>query len=137
MYQNHLERIISTHVASTPLFIYFAAQSVHEPLQAPQEYIDMYPSNYAGSVQRRTFAAMVTAVDDVVGNITESMNRAGLWAETLLVFSTDNGGNLNSGGNNLPLRGGKFTFWYVPVVRLGPSFASYLILPPSYSALPP
>lgn len=54
---------------------------------------------------------MVNLVDGVLGNITDTIKTMGLWDETLMVLSSDNGGPLDedeSGANNAPLRGGKY-----------------------------
>nr|KAG5686688.1 hypothetical protein BaRGS_013587 [Batillaria attramentaria] len=54
---------------------------------------------------------MVSMMDESFGNITKALERAGLLDNALLVFTTDNGGPVNGGANNWPLRGGKTTFW--------------------------
>ncbi len=114
MYQAQIEAVLKAHPPGTPLFAYLPFQSVHEPIQAPDEYVDRYPSNYAnGSAGRRTFAGMVSALDDTIGNTTAMLHTTGLWENLFLVFSADNGGNLGAQGNNLPLKGGKFSFWEV------------------------
>ena len=59
---------------------------------------------------RKTFAGMVAALDEAVGNITGALKEAGLWQDTLFFFNSDNGGPMGS-ANNFPLRGGKFTYW--------------------------
>ena len=105
MYQAQIQAVIKAHPATTPLFAYLPFQSVHEPIQAPDEYVSRYPADYAnGSLGRRTFAGMVSALDDVVGNTTAVLRATGIWDNLLLVFSADNGGNLGAQGNNLPLR---------------------------------
>ena len=58
---------------------------------------------------RRIFAGMVLALDMAVANITKSYKQAGLWQDTVVVFSTDNGGI--GSGNNFPLRGCKVLNW--------------------------
>lgn len=54
---------------------------------------------------------MVNTVDDAVKDIVESFKSLGLWENTLVVFTTDNGGGDMYGGNNYPLRGFKTTLW--------------------------
>ena len=74
MYQEHIHAILMAHPAGSPLFAYLPFQSVHEPIQAPDKFVNLYPPSYAnGSSGRRTFAGMVSALDDVVGNVTATL----------------------------------------------------------------
>lgn len=95
--------------ADRPFFLYMAAQSIHTPLEAPAAYVSLYPDAPNGNSTPPSDAqlvhAMVSALDDLVGNITDAVRRAGEWERTLVVFSSDNGGDTH--GNNYPLRGGK------------------------------
>lgn len=117
--------------AGSALFLYYAAQNVHGPLDAP-------PTSLLSSVQmaridaisdsnRRTFAGMAAALDQSVGRIVDSLKQTGLWNDTLLVFASDNGGCSRQGGSNLPLRGGKH-FLFDGGLRV-PSFVSSPLLP--------
>ena len=103
------------------MFLYIAWQSVHsvegpdpEQLKAPQSYIDAFNA-LIPNLQRRVFAAMTTTLDEGVGNVTAALKRTGLWEDTLLIFSTDNGGASDgydrNMGSNWPLRGTKGTLF--------------------------
>ena len=52
-------------------------------------------------------------MDEVVGNITDSLKARSMWAQTLFVWSSDNGGavHLGGGANSYPLRGGYYNNW--------------------------
>lgn len=67
--------IIEEHDPSIPLFLYLPFQNVHFPVQAPQKYVDKY--NFIKDKQRRTYAAMLDIVDEAIGNVTRSLEKAG------------------------------------------------------------
>ena len=60
---------------------------------------------------RRTFAAMATAMDEGISSLVGMYKELGLWDNTVVVFTTDNGGKPKHGGNNWPWRGQKETLW--------------------------
>ena len=92
-----------------PLFLYAALHNTHAPLQALPEYLALYP-NVSFAVQRHYYAMMST-VDESVGNITRALKSLGLWNNSLVVVHTDNGAPVQVGGTNYPLRGGKGSNW--------------------------
>ena len=61
-------------------------QAPHSPLQAPQEYIDMYDDIKVEN--RKIYSAMVTALDDAVAGIVNSLKENGMYENTLIVFSS-------------------------------------------------
>lgn len=108
-YMQRVERIVKSHDRTQPMFLYMAFQNVHSPVQAPQKYVDKY--KFIKDDVRRTYAGMVDILDEAVGNLTRIFQEHGLWNDTLVIFSTDNGGLPGSGGFNWPLRGTKHTLW--------------------------
>ncbi|XP_052803906.1 arylsulfatase B-like isoform X1 [Mya arenaria] len=117
-YTKQAVNIIETHDMSKPLFLYLAHQAVHagnsnDPVQAPSEYVDRFP--YIENKKRRTFAGMAAALDDSIGEVVRILNHRGLMNNTIIVFSTDNGGPANNydlnAACNFPLRGTKNTMW--------------------------
>ncbi|KAL9987433.1 hypothetical protein ACROYT_G001741 [Oculina patagonica] len=92
-----------------PLNFATLPQKLKESVQAPQKYVDKY--SFIKDETRRTYAGMADIMDEAVGNITDAMKDAGLWDDTLMIFTTDNGGSHTYGGFNWPLRGEKWTLW--------------------------
>jgi arylsulfatase A-like enzyme len=87
---NEAIKLIRQQDPSKPFFLYFASLAPHAPYQAPQEYLDRYAS--IKDEKRRAYAAMITALDDQVGRIVGELDRKHLRDNTLIVFSSDNGG---------------------------------------------
>ncbi|KAL5004414.1 hypothetical protein ScPMuIL_017870 [Solemya velum] len=101
--------IINRHDADTPLFLYLPFQAVHEPIEVPKYWENFYPN--IKTVGRRQFCGMVTAMDNAIGEVVGVLKQRGLYEDTLIVFTSDNGGWPQRHGNNWPLRGGKITIW--------------------------
>lgn len=88
-----------------PFFLYLAYNAPHSPLEAKEE--DIAKFTHIKDKKRRTFAAMVYAIDRGVGQIVETLKVNGQFENTLIVFLSDNGGKLALGGTNFPLAAGK------------------------------
>lgn len=119
VFKEEAVKIINEHNKSQPLFLYLPFQAVHSGngdsthLQAPKEYIDKF--GYIQNEQRRIYAAMVSALDDAVGEVYDALKNNGILNNSIIVFTTDNGGPANgfdyNAANNYPLRGVKATLW--------------------------
>ncbi|XP_071945746.1 arylsulfatase J-like isoform X2 [Antedon mediterranea] len=125
IFTEQVQNIITKHNTNEPFFLYLALQSVHSPLQAPDKYINMY--SHIKNKNRRLYAAMTTCMDDAVGKIVQSLKDNLVWNNTILIFSTDNGGQVLQGGNNWPLRGWKASYWEGGMKAVG--FTSSPLLP--------
>lgn len=105
---------IEAHNASTPLFFYVAFHDTHSPLQCPERYLPggYKPNSLSGPDHARTiYEGMLTCVSIATGNITNALKSKGMWDNSLIVWSADNGGPAFTAANNFPLRGGKMTDW--------------------------
>lgn len=83
-------RLIEAHDASTPLFLYVAFTAPHSPYQAPQAHLDRYADQ--ADPARRAYAAMISAMDEQIGEVVRALERRGMREDTLIVFQSDNGG---------------------------------------------
>ena len=93
-----------------PFFLYLAYNAPHTPLQASGKYLSRFPD--IQNPKRRTYAAMVSAVDDGVGRVLSTLRELDLEKDTLVVFLSDNGGPTTvNASSNAPLRGAKGSPW--------------------------
>jgi len=95
--------------AANPFFLYLAFNAVHTPLEATEKYQARFPE--IRDPKRRTYAAMLSAMDDAIGRVLAKLEQIGQSDNTLIVFTNDNGGpttrNAVNGSLNTPLRGSK------------------------------
>ena len=98
-------RFITGH-KDGPFFLYLANYAVHTPLQARGETVEKYKGKPPARQNNPVYAAMVESVDDCVGKVMAALDRTGLAEDTIVIFTSDNGGLLGS-TNNAPLRSGK------------------------------
>ena len=93
LYRDELTRIIRAAAADPvrrPRFAFVALHDVHQPVEAPEELVSLYPSaSYNASTEpRRVYNAMHSGVELVVRNLTEELRSSGLWnASVLLVLA--------------------------------------------------
>jgi arylsulfatase A-like enzyme len=103
------ERFIRERDKTKPFLFYTAFNAPHAPLQAPPALIEKYAS--IADPRRRVFAAMVEAMDAGVGRILRTLEEEKIARDTIVFFFSDNGGPVNQGARNTPLRGAKGTTW--------------------------
>jgi uncharacterized protein (TIGR03437 family) len=95
---------------SQPFFLYLAFNAAHSPLQAPNEYLARFPN--ITDMRRRTFAAMMAAMDDGIGKVLAKLRELKLEENTLVIFHGDNGGDPSDNTSlNTPFNGEKFQLY--------------------------
>lgn len=102
-----------------PFFLNYWQFSVHAPFDAKKELIEKHRARVdAADAQRSpTYAAMIESFDDAVGTLLDALERLGLAERTLVILTSDNGGNMynevdgTTPTSNRPLRGGKATMF--------------------------
>jgi arylsulfatase A-like enzyme len=93
-----------------PWFLYVPFNAQHAPLQATEKYLGRFDD--IDDEKRRTFAAMMSAMDDAVGKILDKVRDMGQEENTLIFFLADNGGPTHqTTSRNNPLRGFKASTW--------------------------
>ena len=118
--------------AAEPFFLYLAYNAPHYPMHAPRKYMDRFKSL---DPERQTYAAMISAVDDGVGQLRDTLQRNGVDNNTCIILLGDNGattearaglnGKPATAGSNGPYRGHKFSLFdggtHVPCIMNYPS----------------
>ena len=107
--QNELIQFIKSH-KNEPFFMYYANPIPHVPLQAPKRWVDYYVKKFGdeepyignkGYFPHRyphaAYAAMVSYFDEQVGEIVTTLKELGLYENTIILFSSDNGPTFNGG----------------------------------------
>ena len=146
IFRDRITKILTDHYSQykndRPLFLNYDSKLIHYPLQAPKKYQEKF-SFITDDDNRKMYSAMVNYFDDQLKNITETMKALGMWENTLMIFTADNGAyvrdpkgpcnftkfsnrmnpknadighgtvcfNGEAGGNNYPLRGGKYSLF--------------------------
>ncbi len=98
-----------------PFFLYYASPIPHLPLQAPKRWVEYYEKKfgpekpYPGGkgyfptyAPRATYAAMVSYLDEQVGELIAKLKAEGIYENTLIVFTSDNGPTYDVGGADSP-----------------------------------
>ena len=98
---------------NNPFFLYYASPLPHVPLQAPKRWVDYYQSKigseepYTGKsyfpnlTPRATYAAMISYLDEQVGDLIKKLKDIGQYENTLIIFTSDNGPTY-AGGADTP-----------------------------------
>lgn len=98
---------------SAPFFLNLWFYNVHQPLMAKQDKVDKYQALLDTTKLQKNpvYAAMVEHVDDAVGKVISKLKQMGVYDNTIIVFTSDNGGLIGKSArkvtNNSPLRKGK------------------------------
>ena len=91
-----------------PFFLYLAYNAPHTPIQPPTDWLEKVKTRETNITEKRAkLVALIEHLDHNIGRVVSSLKENGQWENTLLIFVSDNGGQLNVGANCGNLRGGK------------------------------
>uniref|UniRef100_A0A0A9YCM5 Arylsulfatase B n=3 Tax=Lygus hesperus TaxID=30085 RepID=A0A0A9YCM5_LYGHE len=111
-------KIVEDHDSSSPLLLYLAHLAPHtgnmrDPFQAPDDVVAKF--SHIRDPERRTYAAMVSKLDESVGEVVAALRRKHMLENSVIVFMSDNGapthGIHSNRGSNFPCRGIKNSAW--------------------------
>jgi len=98
--------------AKQPFFLYLAYNAPHTPIQPPADWLAKVKKREKGITDRRArLVALIEHMDDGIGKVMAAVDKTGIANNTLVVFSSDNGGQSNVGARNIPWNGGKQTMY--------------------------
>ncbi|QIF00012.1 sulfatase-like hydrolase/transferase [Roseimicrobium sp. ORNL1] len=91
-----------------PFFLYLAYNAPHDPIQPPPEWLEKVKAREPGMNEKRMkLVALIEHLDAGIGRVLDTLERTGVAQNTLVTFTSDNGGSLPVGANNGPWRDGK------------------------------
>lgn len=91
-----------------PWFLYLAYNAPHTPIQPPEDWYRRVKTRQPElSDQRAKLVALIEHMDAGIGRVLAALRQAKLDEDTIIVFTSDNGGQIDVGANNGPLRDGK------------------------------
>lgn len=91
-----------------PFFLYLAYNAPHFPIQPPQEWLDKVKLREPGINEKRAkLVALIEHMDNGIGRVIKALKESGQYENTLIIFTSDNGGRLQDMANNGPARDGK------------------------------
>ena len=94
--------------AGQPFFLYLAYNAPHAPIQPPLEWLAKVKQREPQMTDKRAkLVALIEHLDAGIGQVLATLDRAGLASNTLVIFTSDNGGVLAEGANNGPWRSEK------------------------------
>ena len=102
----------ATRPDDKPFFLYLAYNAPHFPIQPPDDWIARVKKREPHLTELRAInIAFVEHLDHHLGRVIDAVGSAGIDEETIIVFSSDNGGSIPHGALNTPWRGGKQDHW--------------------------
>ena len=91
-----------------PWFLYLAYNAPHTPIQPPKDWLKKVQNRQPELPETRSkLVALIEHMDEGIGQVLASLHQNGGERDTMVIFTSDNGGQLNVGANNGPLRDGK------------------------------
>ena len=94
--------------SSQPFFLYLAYNAPHTPIQPPDDWVDRIRQREPDiSPQRAKYVALVEHMDAGIGRVLDTLAETDQLSNTLVIYTSDNGGAMQVGANNGPLRGQK------------------------------
>lgn len=94
--------------SDAPFFLYLAYNAPHTPIQPPDDWLERVKAREPGiDDERARLVALIEHMDAGIGAVVAALQETEAYTNTLIVFTSDNGGQLNVGANNGPWRDGK------------------------------
>jgi arylsulfatase A-like enzyme len=98
--------------SASPFFLYLAYNAPHFPIQPPKDWLEKVKAREPQLSQKRAAnVAFVEHTDHEIGKVLAAIDKAGIAKDTLIIFSSDNGGSIPHAQSNGALRGGKQDHW--------------------------